>query len=113
MAEKKQVVRNDLDVVKTKRGHQWHIHDHMGNRIASSSQYYASSFAARRAAERAAVRMHKWAVAKQLVWATPPNTVARVGEATQHIQHGLASAAIEPKRTEVKPRKRRFGIFGR
>lgn len=111
MAEKVTKIRNDLSIVKTSRGYKWRMHDHTGAAIAASSQYYASHYAARRAAERATVRMHKWGVENKLIWATPPNTVARVGEAMQTM-HGSASSAIEPQREEAKPRKR-FSLFGR
>ena len=114
MADKKVKVRNALDVVNTKRGWQWHMHDNLGNRIASSSQYYASSFAAKRAAGRAAVRMHEYGVKAGLVYATAPNTVARVGEAMAKAHGNATDAAPIAKRAEAKPAPRkRFGIFGR
>lgn len=118
MAEKTKVTRNGMGFVKTKRGWQWRMHDHTGAVIAASTQYYASSYAAKRAANRAAVRMHAYGVKAGLVYATPPNTVARVGEATQALSkaaHGNTSTAMPATmRTDAKPKPRkRFGIFGR
>lgn len=118
MAEKTKVTRNGMGFVKTKRGWQWRMHDHTGAVIAASTQYYASQYAAKRAANRAAVRMHAYGVKAGLVYATAPNTVARVGEASQIISkaaHGNSSnAAPVAVREEAKPAPRkRFGIFGR
>lgn len=122
MAENTKVTRNGLSIVKTKRGHQWRMHDHTGAVIAASTQYYASNNAAKRAAGRAAIRMHKYGVEQNLVYATPPNTVARVGEAfggrswlDDDEPHGSASAAAPAaKQAEAKPEPRkRFGLFGR
>ena len=106
--------RNELKIVKGKRGHQWWLYDHTGAVIAASSQYYASAYAAKRAANRAAVRMHAYGVKEGLLYASAPHTAARLSEgmATMAQAHGNSSASIATRREDVKP-KRRFGIFGR
>lgn len=104
--------RNELKIVKGKRGHQWRLYDHTGAVIAASSQYYASAYAAKRAANRAAVRMHAYAVKTGLLYENV--TVASAAKAASAMAqaHGNSSASIATRREDVKP-KRRFGIFGR
>lgn len=108
MADKQVKVRNALDVVNTKRGWQWHMHDHAGNRIASSSQYYASSFAAKRAAQRAAKRMQAWGTSTGVL----QPTVVGIDPAQPHGDFSATVPAAKQAEATPAPRKR-FGIFGR
>jgi hypothetical protein len=113
MAENTKVTRNGLSIVKTKRGHQWRMHDHTGAVIAASSQYYASSNAAKRAANRAAIRMHKHALANGLV--TLPAAEPQGNWLDEDDAHGSVSTATPAaKRTDAKPQPRsRFGFLRR
>lgn len=99
-------IRNDLSIVKTSRGYKWRMHDHMGMAIAASSQYYASHFAARRAALRAAKRMKAWLL-------TPADGLT-VGIDPAQPHGDFSATAPAAKQAEAKPAPRkRFGLFGR
>lgn len=113
MAENTKVTRNGLSIVKTKRGHQWRMHDHTGAVIAASTQYYASSNAAKRAAGRAAIRMHKYGVEQNLVSVPAPEPQGNWFDDDD--AHGsVTAAAPAASAAEAKPEPRkRFGLFGR
>lgn len=114
MAENTKVTRNGLSIVKTKRGHQWRMHDHKGAVIAASTQYYASSNAAKRAAGRAAIRMHKYGVEQGLVTVAEPAQQGNWFDDEDDAHGSVSAAAPAAKAAEAKPEPRkRFGIFGR